>query len=469
MSTRANDAAVLPAQPPRLRLRSVLAFASGSTGMALFALPTSMLLLLYFTDVAGITAAAAGTIFLLMRALDALVDLPLGMLLDRIRPWKRLQKFRRWLLVAAIPILLVSVALFSIPPMGETGALIWAYVVYGLFGVVYSVIDISLGSVSAAMTQDPRDRTRLASARSITNSVVGTLISALVLPMLTPDRDLRMTFTVVILVLGVIGTVLLTIAALRTKEQVWRPEPTVSARESLAMIRSNRPLLVIALTAFLFFAGGATSSVLQAYYLRDVFDALPLAAVSGPLTLVLGVLAALAAPWLVSRIGKRRLFIITAIVAVVCNVGILLAPNVIIAIACMVTPTFPLAIVLLFAMQADSVDYGEWRTGVRAEATAFSVFAFITKWSSSIGGAVGAYALAAGGYVAGLADQPESADWAIRLGFGGIPALVSLLALTMMLFYPISDARLARIVADLDERKHAGPGPSTAHRASTVR
>lgn len=461
MIERPATAAVAALEP--LRFRSLLAFGSGTAGVAFFMIPTASLMLFYFTDVAGISAAVAGIVILLMRGLDAVVDIPLGLIIDKWKPG-RFGKFRRWLLLIPIPILITTVALFSIPQLGPVGTVAWAVVAYSMFGVLYSCLDIPLGSIGASMSQRPEDRTKLSSARSITLLGVQTLVIALVLPMLTPDKDLRTVFTVTILILGVIGTTLVVTAALGTRERVARPTESVSARDGLRMLISNRPLLIISFTAFLCFSAAAVFNGAMIYYMRDILGALALAPVVSGISFALTITAALLAPWLVRRVGKRRTFFIAAATSLAGTITLLFTGGVPVGFVGigLFNGGLGLIVVMCFSMQADTVEYGQWRTGIRAEGTAFAVFAFVTKWAASLGGALGAFVLAGGGYVAGQESQSGETLTAIRMSFAGVPAVLVLLAIVLVCFYPLSDARFTQIARELEERDSPDGATSAA-------
>src|SRR3954469_22764651 len=113
-----------------------LGYASGDAANNLAFSMSSLFLLLYYTDVAGISAAAVGTMFLVVRFWDAVTDLFAGRLVDKTQT--RWGKFRPFLLFGAHPLLLISVAVFSIPPPlhGTGAALVWAYVTYALLGLL---------------------------------------------------------------------------------------------------------------------------------------------------------------------------------------------------------------------------------------------------------------------------------------------------------------------------------------------
>src|SRR3712207_3230247 len=108
---------------------------------------SSMFLLIYYTDVVGISAAAVGTMFLVVRFWDALADIFAGRVVDRTST--RWGKFRPFLLFGSPPLLLLSVATFSVPDgLGDGGALVYAYVSYALLGLAYSLVNIPYGSMA---------------------------------------------------------------------------------------------------------------------------------------------------------------------------------------------------------------------------------------------------------------------------------------------------------------------------------
>src|SRR4051794_14871728 len=140
-----------PAAAKRLGPTQYLGYASGDAANNLAFSMSSLFLLLYYTDVAGISAAAVGTMFLVVRFWDAVADLFAGRLVDRAQT--RWGKFRPFILFGSVPLLLVSVAVFSIPTSlhGTASALVWAYVTYALLGLLYSLLNIPYGSLAAAI------------------------------------------------------------------------------------------------------------------------------------------------------------------------------------------------------------------------------------------------------------------------------------------------------------------------------
>jgi glucuronide carrier protein len=108
---------------------------------------------------------------------------------------------------------------------------------------------------------------------------------------------------------------------------------------------------------------------------------------------------------------------------------------------------------LIFAFQADTVDYGEWKSGVRAEGASYAVLSFMRKAGQGVGGAAAAYTIGLGGYVSGAASQSADAINSVRVAAGGIPAATLLAAGAVMLAYPLSEKAFRRLVAETAERR----------------
>lgn len=132
-------------------------------------------------------------------------------------------------------------------------------------------------------------------------------------------------------------------------------------------------------------------------------------------------------PTIVGRFGKKRAYLAAGVVAVTAAIGFALAPSSvpIIGIACYGLLGLGLGAIntLIFALQADIVDYGEWKSGVRAEGASYSVLSFMRKAGQAVGGGASAYTIGLGGYVSGAAAQDDAAVTSIRIAAGIVPAV----------------------------------------------
>jgi glucuronide carrier protein len=442
------------APPKKLGALSIVGYGAGDAANNLAFTTATMFLLVYYTDVAGISAAAAGTLLLVVRIFDAFADVFAGRIVDKTYS-KRFGKFRPFILFGSVPLLVLSVLTFSVPQIGESGMLLYAYLTYAALGLAYSLVNIPYGSLAGAMTQNPSERAKLASARTIGAAVVGALLGMFVAPLLKPGADLQFVFTSITLGFVVVGTALYLFTFFTAKETVQRDIPHVTMKQSFQTLKGNKPLLLLCISSLLLLTGMLSSSTAQLYFLRDVFGALELYPLLSLLQLVLIFGAAPFVPKLVRTFSKRNAYIGAGLVSALGSVIAFFATNVWVAFAGMVLSMFGVLLVnmLIWALEADTVEYGEWKTGVRTEGITYALFSFTRKTGQALGGAVAAYALALGGYAAGAETQTASAEFGIRAGAALVPAVFIVLAVLVMLAYPLTDKRHAQIVAEIAERR----------------
>jgi glucuronide carrier protein len=444
--------------PGRIRGGQYFGYAAGEVANNLTFQMVSAFVLIYYTDVAGISAAAAGTLLLVARVWGGFTDLFAGRRVDATST--RWGKFRPYLLFGPVPLLALLVAIFSIPSgLSEGGKLAWAFVTYALFSLAYSFVNIPYGSLAAAMTQEPDERARLSSSRAVSASVTILLIAAAVAPQIEGSGDLQRSLTITTAIFAAIGLVLYLWCFATSREAVQRETDKVGVRETVSMIRHNRPLVLLCASSLLFLTGMFSISTVAVYYARNVLGSADLYIVMTVVQTVLMVAAAAFVPKIAGALGKKRTYILAGTVAAISSVAFALAPGSVpaIGIACYGVLGLGLGAIntLIFALQADTVEYGEWRSGVRAEGASYSVLSFMRKAGQGIGGAAAAYTIGLGGYVSGSAVQSDGAVNAIRVAAGIVPAVAVAGATAVMLVYPLTESAFRTLVAELAERRAA--------------
>jgi glucuronide carrier protein len=209
-----------------VKLSQYLGYGAGDASNNLTFSMVSAFLLIYYTNVAGISAAVAGRV----------VD----------KTETRWGKFRPYVLFGSAPLLVLLVALFSIPGgLSPGGKIVWAYVSYALFSLAYSFVNIPYGSLSAAMTQVPDDRAKLSTSRVIAASLTILLIAVAVAPQISGGGDLQRSLTITTVAFAIIGFALYLWCFATSRETAQREVERVSLRETLGMMRHNRPLVLL--------------------------------------------------------------------------------------------------------------------------------------------------------------------------------------------------------------------------------
>jgi glucuronide carrier protein len=442
----------------RLRPGQYLGYAAGEVANNLTFQMVSAFVLIYYTDVAGISAAAAGTLLLLVRVWGGFTDLFAGRSVDATST--RWGKFRPYLLFGPVPLLALLVAIFSIPgSLGDGGKLAWAFVSYALFSLAYSFVNIPYGSLGAAMTQEPDARAKLSSARAVSASLTILVIAAVVSPQIAGSADLQRSLTITTVIFAGIGLGLYLWCFATSREEVRRDSYKAAVRDTMSMIAQNRPLVLLCVSSLLFLTGMFSLSTVAVFYARDVLGNADLYIVMTIVQTLAMVAAAAFVPKVVETTGKKRAYILAGVVAAASAVAFALAPGSIpsIGIACYGILGLGLGAInaLIFALQADTVEYGEWRSGVRAEGASYSVLSFMRKAGQGIGGAAAAFTISLGGYVSGAAVQSDGAVTSIRVAAGIVPSVAVSAAVAVMFAYPLTEKAFRGLVAELAERRAA--------------
>lgn len=450
--------------PTRLRPLSVTAYGAGDIANSMTFSTAGMFLLVYYTDVAGIPAAAAGTLLLLAGLFNAAADVFAGRIADR-NHHRRFGKFRPFLLFGAAPLGL-CVAMFHIHHLDPAVTLIFAYLSYFAFCLAYSLVNVPYGALAGTLTRDPRDRARLASARTMGGLATTAFLGIFIAPQFQDGADIRNVLTTLTIGFALVGTLLYLFTALATREQLPHSAPKLSLRQARTTLVQNVPLLVLCVSSLFFMTSNVVTNTAKLFYLRDVLGRLELFAVLTAAQVVITLALALLTPRLVQRWGKRCVYISGGLVGAAGGVLVFVSPSEIVWLA--LTGMF-LALagaasvsILMWALVADTVEYGEWKTGHRTDGTNYALLASTRKIGMAFGGGLAAFALAWGGYESGAAEQSATAELGIRLAAGLAPAAVLVLAVGIMKWYPLTDDAHAKLVLTIQERSSAGTNVSEA-------
>jgi sugar (glycoside-pentoside-hexuronide) transporter len=417
----------------------------------------SFYLLKFYTDVYGISAAAAGSILLFARFIDA-IDAPVwGIVFDRTH--SRWGKSRPWFLWLCVPFALFGVLTFMTPHLGNTAKIVYAASTYVVCSVLYTGINTPVTSILSALTQDPHERVTLTTFRMF-GSKLGVLIvnlTVLKLVALLGHGDDRKGFMLV-MPLYATGTVLLYLLAFRNLEEiVIEDKKHVSIKQSLSALKGNGPWLIIFLSSLFFWVAFIARISTAPYFFQYVMHRKDLISVANSLDFV-SLATIFFLPFFCRITTKRNVWVWALVGSMLAQVIVYFGMQSMSVSLVMAGWTAGflasgVAMAMPFSVLSDSVDYGEWKSGIRAVGLLTAIgAAFCLKAGSGLGGALPAWILDRHSYVPNV-EQTARSLYGIQLSFIWLPALCYAFAVLPVLFYHRYEQLEPQIRFDLEQRR----------------
>jgi Na+/melibiose symporter-like transporter len=475
----------------KISIREKVGFSLGDSA-ANFVFQTIMLLQLsFYTDSFGISAAAAGWLFLVSRLWGAVSDPIMGALSDRTET--RWGKFRPWILWTAVPFGIIGFLAFTTPNFGQTGKIIYAYLTYMLLMTIYSANNVPYAALSGVITGDMAERNSLSSVRFIFVTLATIAIQGFALPMVNHfgKGSSSKGYQITMGIFCVLAVVFFLITFLTTRERV-RPDPKqkTSLKQDISDLLKNRPWLIMFLVfVMMFIFLGIRNSILVyffKYYLdktsmlsmlevlnKGLFGLIEKLGMIGPnadvavntfsiinifsqLITIIGL--TLSRP-LANKFGKREVFRAAIILCVLFSgIFIIISPQaVFLTLILQLVFNFMWgvgAMSLPWAMMADVADFSEWKNNRRATGIVFAGIIIGLKVGLAVGGALAASLLNGYGYVANIAQTPH-ALFGIRMITSIYPAAFLAIGIILLFFYQINKSTEIQMQNELAERRNA--------------
>lgn len=411
-------------------------------------------LMFFYTDIYGISAAAAGTIMLIARFWDMAIDPLIGVLSDRTNT--RWGKFRPYILFGAVPYAVLSVLTFTTPNFGEFGKILYAGTTYVLLMTAYAFINLPYSALGAVMSPDTYERAGLNTYRFIAGFVGQFVVTGLALTLAEffGCGDKAQGFQYTIVLFAFLSLVFFFITFKTTKERVSPPkEQKNSLKGDFSSLFKNKAWVILAIVGIISFIMFAIQNAAVAYYFKYYIgneNNVQLFNVVGTVALIVAL--PLSKP-LAKRFGNRNVFIGSSIISGIFFMLIYL-PGVdnlvsVYIFNVLAKMAYAPAVPLLWTMIADSADYGEWTTGRRATGLYFSAAVFAQKAGWGIGAALAGWILAISQFVPN-AVQTDTAITGIKLLVSVIPGLLYMSCAIFMIFYKIDSKTTEQMKRDLD-------------------
>lgn len=441
-----------------LTIKNKIGYGLGDMASALVWQTATLFLAYFYTDVFGLPAAIMGTMFLVVRVVDAVVDPCIGALVDRTQT--RHGRFRPWLLWFAIPFGVSCIITFYVPDVGETGKIIYACLTYTILSFIYSAINVPYCAMPGALTMDPHERHSLQSWRFALSFIGGLIVTVIALPLVAHlgAGNAQKGYFYAMSLMGLLGIVLFFSCFFLTRERYTPPRDTSgSLLKDLKLLAGNSQWRIIFVFNILLLTAVVTRGSATMYYVKYVMqrpDMVFTFIVSGMIAALLG---ALLSERLLGKFDRVRAYQWTIITFVCFATAIFFIPANQVWLIFGVNVVFSfiqnLTTPLQWTMFSDVVDYEEHRSGRRLDGLVFSTALFAIKFGLALGGAVVGWVLGIVDYIPNATTQSAAVLSTINTLFTLIPAILFIAMALLLVFYKLNSATADSIARELILRR----------------
>lgn len=447
-------------QDDPLTLREKFAYGMGDFGSNLMLCIGTLYLLKFYTDELGMPAFYGGIIFLVAKFFTAFTDMLTGVLLDSRRQIGARGKFRPFILYACVPVGLVATAQFMANDFGLPVKTVLATVLFMLFGLFYSLMNCSYGAMVPAITRNSQDRAQLAAWRQ-GGATLGLLLCTVgFMPIQALfSQSPSLGYLVAAMVFATSGVFCMWWCYSGVKE---RHVELTSAGHKPGILKSfraifhNPPLLVLCLANLCTLAAFNIKLAIQVYYTQYVLNDIGLLSWMGFFSMGCILLGVFLVPGAVKRFGKKQVYL--------GGLGLWAAGDIMNFMWGSSSLSFVLFSGMAFfgtafvnslnwALVPDTVDYGEWKTGIRAEGSVYTGYTFSRKISAALAGFLPGIMLTQIGYIPHAIQNSETLLGLRQLIFIWPSSLAIMAALIMGLFYKLNEERFAKIIEEISQRQ----------------
>lgn len=436
-----------------------LAYGGGDLASNLVMVLSGTYITFFYTDALGLNVAIIGTLMLISRLFDGFSDVAMGFIMDKTK--SRHGKARAWMLWLFIPFGVCTVLLTTVPNLGVIGKYVYVFITYNLMTtILYTGINIPYGALNSLMTRDQNQRASINVFRMTLAQIGGLIINAGTLPLVNAvgGSTNQRAWIIVSAIYGLLASLLFLFCFLMTKERVNAvsdKDREIGLGKTLKLMFKNDAWLLICaiwVVTILGMSIGMSCGVYFAKYIlgNEAYFGFLAVTSSG----VAIILMAFMMP-LVKKFGKRNVALVGTFISLFGQILMVFNPTSFYwLMICSVIKGFGSAPLMatLFAMVADSIEYGHWKTGVRVEGTLYAATTFGAKVGGGVGLVIATTILGIAGYNGELAAQGPAALKAITILYIYVPIIF--LAIVPFLYgrYKL-DKIYPRVMADLIEKE----------------
>lgn len=444
---------------PKVPFISKLAYGMGDVGCNFSWMFVGNFLMIFYTDVFGISMSAVATLMLFSRFWDAINDPIIGGLSDKTHT--RWGRYRPWLLFAApLTALVLILTFWAHPDWSQTHKIIYMAVTYCILVLGYTCVNIPYGTLCGAMTQNMTERAQINTSRSVSAMIAIGIINIITIPLIEwlGNGNARQGYLLIAILYGTIFAVCHIFCFAKTKEVVEVPvAQKIPLRLQLQAVAKNKPYLLALLgqVLFGFILYGRNADLL--YYFTYVENDAVLFTYYSMAIIIPSIIGAACFP---------KVFQLTSNKGWAASVFAFGTGITIIALFFFSPVTSPIPFYLfaalsqfffsgfntaIYAIIPDCVEYGEWRTGIRNDGFQYAFISLGNKIGMALGTALLALSLGWAGYEANT-TQNEAVVAIMRHSFSTIPGILWVVTALALFFYKLDKRSYNRILAVIKYR-----------------
>ncbi|MDH2999534.1 sugar transporter [Chelonobacter oris] len=438
----------------KISFNEKLSYGAGDGATAFAAVTVGSFAMYYFTDVIGLSATLLGTVLFFTRLFDAITNVLMGYIVDITKT--KHGKARPWILWSAIPLAISIILLFSASKgWSETFSIIYAVTAYQLFFLIYTASNIPYGTLGALITQDPKERSMLNVFRMISFFIMMLLILNITVPLVEFFGGDSRAWQIVAIIYSVIMVLIFLYTFYFTKERVTaaQKQERISLLKSFNLLLNNKYWILVFLIMLMTWTLLGTMTGINVYYADHILKDAALVGVLSMYFLLPLLIGFFSMPYLLNRF-KRRNIIIAGLVLLILGSSLILikTDSLLIVYSGSILRGIGFAPIMgsAYAMLADTIDYGEWKQGIRIEGIVYSGGTFSTTLAGGLSAGIAGWVLGFGGYISGVAagEQPQTVKTAIETIFIHIPIVLAVITIGLMVIYKL-DKEYPKILKDL--------------------
>ena len=429
----------------------------GDYAICLYWSGIGLYLLYFYTDVVGISPILAGWIYALGIGWDAITDPFMGYLAERTKT--KMGSYRPFIYYGSIPLALSFVLLFWIPPFEGTDLFLFLILVNLIHRSCFTIVSVPYSSLTARITNDSNERTKLTTARMISASFGTLSMSALAFPLIAyfGGADEAFGFLWLAIISGLVAISLLSVTVYSVREKV--DEIVTSNLPNFVSITktvvTNYPFWIVFGCILILGSTGVMFNKNLIYFVKyglelHEYQGLILGVSSGASFLSLPFWA-----YLALKIGKRETWLISMTIAFI---GLLLffyypiaSLNELLILLALIGVGNGAGGVLFWSMLPDTVEYGEWKSGIRTESSLYGFMTFAQKSSIAVAALILGFLLSGIGFEPNQIQSEETIS-GMKFMMSWIPICGIIISLVLMYFYPISTKFHGELLQRIKER-----------------